>query len=358
MISVPATFSACRSLLRPRRPTTPAARLLVVAASIVLALVVDAITGGRWRWLVAGAAALTSILALLPRLSWLVKPVAAYAGIWLGFNLARAWADGTPWAAAALGLVPRLEASLFAGRLPTAALQERFYDPPPLAWYDYGWTAVYLSFFVAPHLVAVLLLWRDRRRFWRYALAMGLLFAAALVGFFAIPTAPPWLVADAVPGAGFPQVRRVTEEVLGGLDLPVRLFNQGQLGSAPASEVRFEPNPVAAMPSIHFAATALLVFPTRRSGRLLTGAAVLYAGLMGAALVYLGEHYVVDLVAGGSLAALGWSLAGRCLTAGPDRRAGATEVQPGRRRPVHRCSPSVTGLSTGAHRHVHPGPLR
>jgi membrane-associated phospholipid phosphatase len=77
------------------------------------------------------------------------------------------------------------------------------------------------------------------------------------------------------------------------------------------SEVRFEPNPIAAMPSIHFAATALLVFPARRGGRLLAAGAVVYAGLMGLALVYLGEHYVLDLVVGGALAALGWSIAGR-----------------------------------------------
>ncbi len=290
--------------------------LPVAVGAIAVALVVDAITGGRWRWIVGGGAALTSLLALVPSLSWLIKPIAAYAGVWMGFNLLRARADDTGWATQILGLVPQLEARLFAGRLPSAVLQERFYHPPPLAWYDYGWTMVYLSFFVAPHLAAAVLLRRNRRLFWRYLLATAGLFALALLGFFALPTAPPWLATEAVPGAGFGQVRRVTEEVLATLDLPFRLYNSGQGDGVRVSEVRFEPNPIAAMPSIHFAATALLVFPARRAGRLVGGTALLYAVLMGAALVYLGEHYVIDLVVGGLLAAFGWAVAGRCLGTG------------------------------------------
>ncbi|MDP9363431.1 MAG: phosphatase PAP2 family protein [Chloroflexota bacterium] len=311
----------CRPLLRRRRPRTVSAKLLTVAVSIALAVAIDTLTGGRWRAFSGGAAVLASVLVFLPGLSWLVKPVGAYAGVWLVFNLLRAWTDDTAWANRVLGVAPRLEARLFAGRLPSAVLQERFSEPPRFAWYDYGLTAVYLSFFVVPHLVAILLLWRSRRLFWRYLLATGTLFALALVGFFLIPTAPPWLVADTLPAAGLAEIRRLTEETLGTLDLPFRLYNHGQGEGARVSEVRFEPNPIAAMPSIHFASTALLVFPARRGGRLLGGAALLYAALMGAALVYLGEHYVLDLAVGGLLAALGWAVAGRCLANGGEDAA-------------------------------------
>ena len=132
-----------------------------------------------------------------------------------------------------------------------------------------------------------------------------------MVGFFALPTAPPWLVAEAVPRAAFTPIDRVTEQVLGSLDLPFRLYGSAGHEAARGSEVRFEPNPIAAMPSIHFAATALLVFPARWAACLLTGAALLYAALMGVALVYLGEHYVLDLVVGGAMATIGWTAAGR-----------------------------------------------
>ncbi|HEV2109461.1 MAG TPA: phosphatase PAP2 family protein, partial [Thermomicrobiales bacterium] len=83
-------------------------------------------------------------------------------------------------------------------------------------------------------------------------------------------------------------------------------------------EVRIEPNPIAAMPSIHFAATALLVFPVRRAGVPVAGAMVLYACLMAIALVYLGEHYVLDIVVGGTLAGLAWWITGRCFAATAD----------------------------------------
>jgi hypothetical protein len=57
-------------------------------------------------------------------------------------------------------------------------------------------------------------------------------------------------------------------------------------------------NPVAAMPSLHFASSVMashaLSEVDRRAGRI--GWA--YTGTLGFALVYLGEHYVVDLAAG------------------------------------------------------------
>lgn len=75
-----------------------------------------------------------------------------------------------------------------------------------------------------------------------------------------------------------------------------------------------EPNPIAAMPSIHFAATALIIFPARHAGRALYYAAIVYTLLMGIALVYLGEHYVLDLLVGGAMVLVSWALAGRWIS--------------------------------------------
>lgn len=206
--------------------------------------------------------------------------------------------------------MPKLEAELLGGRLPSAILQGEFYGPGGPDRFDYGWTVVYLSFFVVPHLVALILLWRGRRMFWHYTLATGVLFALALGGFFIIPTSPPWMVTEAIPGAGFSKIGRVTKEVLDGINLPVRLFNQSENARGRMSEVRLEPNSIAAMPSIHFAVTALPAFVARGSGRILYAAALLYTGMMGIALVYLGEHYILDFVMGGLLAGAGWTIAG------------------------------------------------
>ena len=71
-----------------------------------------------------------------------------------------------------------------------------------------------------------------------------------------------------------------------------------------------ESNPIAAMPSIHMAITFLLVFVAGAANRRWRTPALVYAGLMGLALVYLGEHYVVDVAIGMLVTAYGWFAAG------------------------------------------------
>jgi membrane-associated phospholipid phosphatase len=59
-----------------------------------------------------------------------------------------------------------------------------------------------------------------------------------------------------------------------------------------------DPNPAAAMPSVHTAITAALGFFLFRVNRAAAWAGVLYTAVMGGSLVYLGEHYVLDVLAG------------------------------------------------------------
>lgn len=294
----------------------PASRLAIAVGSLALALLAHLALRGQAGIPVVASAATILLLSAVPTLSWLVKPVVAYVGVWLVFNLARAKADNTAWADEIIGFVPRVEAGLFGGRLPSAFLQREFYGPGRPDRFDYGWTTVYLSFFIVPHLVALILLWRDRRTFWQYTIATGVLFVLALGGFFITPTSPPWMVTEAVPEASFSQIERVTKDTLDHIDLPVRVFNQSEDARGRTSEVRLEPNPIAAMPSIHFAATALTAFVARRSGRSVYGVALVYTCMMGISLVYLGEHYIFDLGVGGLLAGTGWVVARRWLARG------------------------------------------
>ncbi|HEV2128452.1 MAG TPA: phosphatase PAP2 family protein [Thermomicrobiales bacterium] len=303
------------ALVRPRAPQSARSRLAVIGGVIALAVAIHWLTGGRWTPVLIGVAGAVSLLALAPPLAWLAKPVGAYAGLWVVFNALRAGADNTDWSDQVLGLVPRLEAWLAAGHLPSAWLQDRFHEANSFGWHDYGLTIVYLSFFIVPYATAGLLLWCNRRLFWQYTVATAALFAVSTVSFYVIPTSPPWLISDVAVQGDFEPVRRITESVLTSVDLPVQVFSEGSRRGARTSEVRVEPNPIAAMPSIHFAATALLIGPARRAGSGLLAAIVVYVFLMGLALVYLGEHYILDLLAGGVLAAIGWFLAGCWLAA-------------------------------------------
>jgi membrane-associated phospholipid phosphatase len=57
-------------------------------------------------------------------------------------------------------------------------------------------------------------------------------------------------------------------------------------------------NPLAAMPSLHFATSAMAALLLSETGCVAGGLGASYAVVLGFALVYLGEHYVVDLAGG------------------------------------------------------------
>jgi membrane-associated phospholipid phosphatase len=63
-------------------------------------------------------------------------------------------------------------------------------------------------------------------------------------------------------------------------------------------------NPWAAMPSLHFATSLLAAILLSETGPLAGAAGWGYALTLGFALVYLGEHYAVDLAAGAALVAI------------------------------------------------------
>jgi membrane-associated phospholipid phosphatase len=67
----------------------------------------------------------------------------------------------------------------------------------------------------------------------------------------------------------------------------------------------FGGNPLAAMPSLHFATSLMAALLLAEAGPIAGALGASYAATLGFALVYLGEHYVVDLLAG---AALTWGV--------------------------------------------------
>jgi membrane-associated phospholipid phosphatase len=56
------------------------------------------------------------------------------------------------------------------------------------------------------------------------------------------------------------------------------------------------------MPSLHFATSVMAAHVLGDTGRIAGALGWAYAGTLGFALVYLGEHYVADLIAGLALA--------------------------------------------------------
>ena len=62
-------------------------------------------------------------------------------------------------------------------------------------------------------------------------------------------------------------------------------------------------NPWAAMPSLHFATSTMAAISLSEAGPVEGAVGWGYALTLGFALVYLGEHYVTDLLAGAGLVA-------------------------------------------------------
>jgi len=63
-------------------------------------------------------------------------------------------------------------------------------------------------------------------------------------------------------------------------------------------------NPFAAMPSLHFATSVMAAHLLGEVGRVEAAIGWAYAVALGFALVYLGEHYVIDLIGALALAEL------------------------------------------------------
>jgi membrane-associated phospholipid phosphatase len=181
------------------------------------------------------------------------------------------------------------------GVVPTAWLQEQLYTAGESHWYDAVLGLVYVSHFLVIPLVTAFLWFRVRDRFRPWITAVLVMTVAGTVTYVVYPMAPPWMADE-----------------LGVVDGVARISDIGwsSLHLAPVGDLltrsQGASNPVAAMPSLHAAGAALVLlffWPLAGGWRRVLLAS--YATAMGFVLVYTGEHYVVDVVAGWVAAALG-----------------------------------------------------
>ncbi len=219
------------------------------------------------------------------------------AGIFV-YTLLRAYADETG-VAVRTGYVISIDKALFLGTDPIIWLQGRFFDPVSLGFQDYASVAVHWSFFIAPHLAAVLIFLYRRPLFPKYVIMVAGTMYLALLLFFVVPTTPPWLAGQmgALPG-----VFRVMDFVGGSVDPETYTSFYASLG---------EPNSVAAMPSLHQGVTFAMYLWSRDHARRLAPWLLAYSVVMGVSLMYLGEHYLADIAVGMACAVVLWLVARR-----------------------------------------------
>ncbi len=177
------------------------------------------------------------------------------------------------------------------GKLPNTRLQRGLARLPGIRVLDRFLTWAHWLWFIEPYLALAVILVRHPERFPRAARQLASVFDVGCSVYFVVPTAPPWWSSE--QGLTGEEVRRVMVEVGEETWRSAWPKMYGALGG----------NPWAAMPSLHFA-TALTVGISLAEAGPVEGALGLgYAATLGFALVYLGEHYVTDLLAGAALVA-------------------------------------------------------
>jgi len=228
---------------------------------------------------------------------------ALVAGVFV-YTLLRAYADETV-IAVQTSYVIRFD-ELLPGRSPVQWMQENRLDRNFPDIVDYAAIAVHWSFFVSPYAAAVWAFFYRRQAFPVYAMTLVFTMWLGLVLFFLLPTTPPWLAAQQGELEGVTRVMDATiRETLGG--------DGGFPGGAETYDEFYralgEPNSVAAMPSIHMGVTFAMYLWARKYATRYAPWLAAYTILMAVALVYLGEHYVADELAGIGVALAAWWLA-------------------------------------------------
>lgn len=156
----------------------------------------------------------------------------------------------------------------------------------------------YLHFF-APFLFAVLLWIKRNHVYENYFAALIITAYLGLLTFIVFPVAPPWMASD----AGYLDINHII----------ISTGNELGMVSLPSIYHLFNANPVAAFPSLHFAFPVLLAYFALKAFGKWGTLFLAYPLLMGFSLIYLGEHYVFDILGGFAYAVAGIWISGKLI---------------------------------------------
>jgi membrane-associated phospholipid phosphatase len=288
--------------MKARSRPSPALRLAVRAgaAGVVAAAVAVPLLRKRLRiptpaTIAACAAGPLAIAVLAPRSR--KRDVALYAMQMWGFIMVHELPYDDP---------ERLEARLRSrypivadraigfGRLPNARLQKGMARLRHVGTVNRVLTWAHWLWFFEPYLALTWILLRHPQRFPRAARQMAAVFDFGCIGYFIVPTAPPWWASER--GLTGEKVERIM----------IGVGEETWRSAWPAMYGALGGNPWAAMPSLHFATSSMAAISLSEAGKVEGVLGWSYALTLGFALVYLGEHYVTDLVAGAGLVAAVW----------------------------------------------------
>lgn len=175
---------------------------------------------------------------------------------------------------------------LFRGHIPTITLQSLLFNPAHLTVIDYTATMFYFVHLALPFAFGYILWLYNRHYFRRFSLGVILLSYAGWLTFVIFPAAPPWLASQ---HNFIPYVYRVIDFTSSSFPDKLHL---------PSIYHDFYPNNVAAIPSMHAAYPLLvLLFGLKFFKKRMIWFSLYVFGVW-FSLLYLGEHYVLDIIIG------------------------------------------------------------
>jgi len=171
---------------------------------------------------------------------------------------------------------------LTGGTIPTVWLQNRYWDPDHIHWYDWVASILHATHYAVSIAFGFWLWMESRSTYWRCAATLLLMFMAGILTQYFYPAAPPWMAAQM---DYIPPVERIIGPML------------SHLSTSPGFSLayhQFSPNDVAAMPALHAALPLLLALIVIDLKGLKAAPALIYPLVGGLAWIYLGEHYLID----------------------------------------------------------------
>jgi membrane-associated phospholipid phosphatase len=219
-----------------------------------------------------------------------------------------------------------LERALGGGRIYPAIFQDLVQGIVIAPVLDRFLVVVHSSHFLA-FLFFGLAVWLLRPDgFNRYKLAMLTLMYVGALFYLLIPTVPPWMAASRF--GVIPPIEHISAAI----------YNTG----VPSLVTGFDTNPIAAMPSLHAAFPTLCCFIAAHHFHKRAWPIFLYGLLVLTAIVYLGEHYLVDVIAGILLSVAVYGFIYNCLSARANNTSGLARIERWLQRPA---SPEPRSLS-------------
>jgi membrane-associated phospholipid phosphatase len=184
--------------------------------------------------------------------------------------------------------VIKAEKFLFGG-IPSVTLQKLLLKN--VESLDFGWLEKILTTVHGTHFVAFLFIglaiWLQKPKYFpAFKTSFYVITCFGMMFYFAIPTVPPWMASNLF--GVIPEISRFN----------ILIYNM----SIPDITSGFNTNPIAAMPSLHAAFPVLSALILWQVYRWKAAAFYVYTLIMLFTIVYTGDHYIVDVLAGVLLA--------------------------------------------------------